>query len=122
MNKPMLGLALGGVLGAIDGLTALFSAPEVKAQIVSIVIGSTCKGIIAGLLIGWFARKVHSMKWGIVFGLAIGLVLAFLVAMMPDENGKHYWVEIMLPGSIVGMIVGYATQRYGVAPVPARQN
>ena len=29
MNKPMLGLVLGGVLGALDGLTALVSAPEV---------------------------------------------------------------------------------------------
>jgi hypothetical protein len=33
-----------------------------------------------------------------------------------------YYFEIILPGSIVGMIVGYATQRYGSAPVPARQS
>jgi putative effector of murein hydrolase LrgA (UPF0299 family) len=26
-----------------------------------------------------------------------------------------YYLEIMLPGSIVGMIVGFATQRYGAA-------
>jgi putative effector of murein hydrolase LrgA (UPF0299 family) len=32
-----------------------------------------------------------------------------------------YYLEIMLPGSIVGMIVGFATQRFGapVATTPA---
>jgi hypothetical protein len=116
MNKLLLGLVLGGVLGAVDGLSALLSAPETRPAIVGIVIGSTFKGIAAGLLIGWFGRKVHSMKWGVVFGFAIGLVLAFIIAAMPNEDGSHYWWEIMLPGSIVGLIVGYATQRYGVAP------
>ena len=28
MKKPLLGLLLGAVLGAFDGLTAMFSAPE----------------------------------------------------------------------------------------------
>jgi hypothetical protein len=27
-----------------------------------------------------------------------------------------YYFEIILPGSIVGMIVGFATQRFGAAP------
>jgi hypothetical protein len=48
---------------------------------------------------------------GILFGLAVGFVLAFLVAYM--QHG--YYLEIILPGSIVGMIVGYATQKYGAA-------
>ncbi len=117
MNKVVLGLVVGGILGALDGLSALVSAPETQPQIVGIVIGSTFKGIVAGLLIGWFARKVHSVTKGVVFGFFVGLVLAFLIAMMPDANGKHYWWQIMLPGSIVGLIVGYATQRYGA---PAR--
>ena len=38
---------------------------------------------------------------------------AFLIAAMPNEQGGHYWVEIMVPGMIVGLIVGYATQRFG---------
>lgn len=42
------------------------------------------------------------------------------VAAMPDPSGKHYYFEIMLPGGIVGIIVGYATQRFGV-PQPASQ-
>ena len=116
MSKPLFGLVLGGILGIFDGLTALFT-PEARAQIFGIVLGSTVKGLIAGVLIGWFAKKVHSLPLGIVFGLAVGLVLAFAVAAMPQPSGKHYYFEIMLPGGIVGLIVGYATQRYRTAAV-----
>ncbi len=112
MNKIILGLVLGGFLGVFDGLTALFT-PEVASQIVGIVIGSTFKGIVTGLAVGYFARKVNSLPLGIVFGFAVGLLLAFLVAAMPNPAGKHYYFEIMLPGSILGIIVGYATQKYG---------
>jgi hypothetical protein len=113
MNKPVLGLVLGGILGIFDGLSALVSAPETAPMIVGIVIGSTVKGIIAGLLIGWFAKRVNSLPLGIVFGLGVGLLLAFAVAAMPSETGEHYYWEIMLPGALVGVIVGYATQKYG---------
>lgn len=108
MNKVLLGLLLGAILGAFDGMTAWFT-PAVRAGIVGIVIGSTIKGIIAGVLIGFFARKVHSLAWGILFGLGVGLILAFAVAQM--QHG--YYLQIMLPGGMVGLIVGYATQRYG---------
>jgi hypothetical protein len=111
MNKILLGLLLGALLGAIDGGTAWFT-PAVRAQMVTIVIGSTFKGLIAGVAAGVFARKVNSVPLGILFGLAVGALLAFLVAYM--QHG--YYLEIMLPGSIVGMIVGFATQRYGAAP------
>jgi len=116
MNKPVFGLLLGGVLGILDGLSALVSAPETAPQIVGIVIGSTFKGLLAGVLIGVFARKVHSLPLGILFGLAVGLLLAFAVAAMPNEQGGHYYWEIMLPGGLVGLIVGYATQRFGETP------
>jgi hypothetical protein len=112
MSKPVLGLALGGVLGIFDGLTALFT-PEVAPFIVGIVIGSTIKGLIAGIAIGFFARKVNSLPLGIIFGFAVGLLLAFAVAAMPSETGQHYYFEIMLPGSILGIIVGFATQKFG---------
>lgn len=118
MNKAMLGLILGGVLGIFDGLTAWFT-PAVRSQMVGIVIGSTVKGLIAGVLIGYFARKVKSLPLGIVFGLGVGLLLAFAVAAMPDPSGKHYYWEIMLPGGIVGVIIGYATQRFGQVPQTA---
>jgi hypothetical protein len=112
MNKPVYGMLLGGFLGIFDGLSALLHGPEVAAQIVGIVIGSTLKGIIAGLLIGWFAKKVNSLPLGILFGFAVGLLLAFAVAAMPDPSGKHYYWQIMLPGSVLGVIVGYATQKH----------
>lgn len=115
MNKVVLGLLLGGVLGVLDGLTAWFT-PEVRPQIMGIVAGSTFKGLVAGVLIGFFARRVHSVALGIGFGLVVGLVLAWAVAAM----GGKYYLEIMLPGSILGIIVGFATQRYGRAPRPAR--
>jgi hypothetical protein len=108
MNKIVYGLILGGILGVFDGLTAWFT-PEARSQLMTIVIGSTVKGIIAGILIGFFARKVNSLPLGILFGLAVGLLLAFFVAHM---QGKYYF-EIMLPGGLVGLIVGYATQKYG---------
>ena len=40
--------------------------------------------------------------------------LAYLVAMAPDaKTGQHYYAQIMIPGAIVGLLVGYATSRYG---------
>jgi hypothetical protein len=115
MNKPLFGLLLGGMLGILDGLTAWFT-PEVRAQILGIVIGSTFKGIIAGVCVGWFAKKVHSLPLGILFGLGIGAFLAYLIASMPQPSGRHYYFEIMLPGSLVGAIVGYATQKHEPPP------
>ena len=112
MNKPVFGLVIGGVLGIFDGLTALFY-PEVRSQIIGIVIGSTFKGVITGLAIGFFARKVDSLALGVVFGLAVGLFLSYLVAAMPNPDLSHpYYLEIMIPGGIVGMIVGLATQKF----------
>ena len=111
MSKPILGLLLGGILGVFDGLTAYFT-PEVRHALLGIVVGSTVKGLIAGISIGFFSKKVHSLTLGILFGLGVGLLLAFIVAALPSETGKHYYFEIMLPGAIVGAIVGYATQVY----------
>lgn len=113
MSKPVLGMILGGILGVFDGFSALLSAPETAPDIVGIVIGSTFKGLVAGVIIGWFANRVQSVSKGVLFGLAIGAFFAFLIAAMPQPDGTHYWWEIMLPGSILGLIVGYATQRYG---------
>jgi hypothetical protein len=114
MNKILLGLLLGAILGIFDGATAWFT-PEVRKDILGIVIGSTMKGVIAGVAAGIFARKVQSTPAGVVFGLAVGLFLAWLVAFL---GGGLYYFEIMLPGGIVGAILGWATQRYGRPAVP----
>jgi hypothetical protein len=60
----------------------------------------------------------------IVFGLVVGLALAFCVSLMQLLAGEnaYYW-QIMLPGGILGMIVGYATFRSPAsAPVRAAQS
>ena len=108
MNKILVGLIVGAVLGVIDGATAWFT-PQVRDQMLGIIIGSTGKGIIAGVAAGWFARKVNNMWAGVAFGLVVGLGLAYWVAAMQDK----YYFEIMLPGAAVGAILGWATQRYG---------
>ena len=117
MTKPVLGLALGGALGIFDGLSALVSAPgdpNIKAGIVGIVIGSTIKGLLTGAIIGWFAKRTNSLATGIAFGMTVGLALAFCVSLLQKLGGQppYYW-QIMLPGGILGIIVGYATIRYG---------
>ncbi|HEX2835777.1 MAG TPA: hypothetical protein VHW00_22400 [Thermoanaerobaculia bacterium] len=112
MNKILVGLIVGAILGLIDGATAWFT-PEVRNQMLGIIIGSTFKGVLAGIAAGWYARRVQSVPKGIVFGFVVGLVLAFAVAAMPGENGEHYWWQIMVPGSILGGVIGWATQRYG---------
>ena len=109
------------MLGIFDGLTALVSAPEVAPQIVSgSSSGRRSKGSSsADWPAGLPAKRVRSLKAGLIFGLVVGAFFAFLVAAMPDPSGKHYYWEIMLPGSIVGLLVGYATQRWGGEPARA---
>ena len=116
MNKPLLGTLLGGGLGIFDGLSALISEPSVAPEIVTIVLGSTFKGVVAGALIGWFARKSTSMGATVLFGMVVAGAFAFLVAYL---DGRGYWWQMMLPGSVLGIIVGYATQKYGRRPQTA---
>lgn len=118
MNKILVGLVLGLVLGAVDGATAWFY-PETHSMMGAIMVGSSMKGMVVGLLCGWFARRVQSLKWGIAVGSGLGLLFAFLVAAMDTVNGRHPYLEIMLPGFVVGAIIGFLTQR--VAPsIPAK--
>ncbi len=107
MKKPTFAMLLGGVLGVFDGLTALVSAPETAPQILGIVFGSTIKGILAGLIIGLVAKRTDSLPVGITVGLIVGAALAALVTI----GGPYFW-EIVLPGAVVGLIVGYATFKY----------
>ena len=112
MNQVLAGLLLGLVLGAVDGATAWFY-PEARTMMGSIMFGSSMKGMLVGILCGWFARKIHSTTWGIVVGSVLGLFFAFLVAAADSVNGEHPYLQIMLPGFVVGAIVGFLTQRIG---------
>ncbi len=118
MNKILVGLIFGVLLGLLDGATAWFY-PETRPVIGGILIGSSFKGMLVGILSGWFARKVNSTAWGIVVGSALGLLFAFIVAYLDASKGKPHYLEIMLPGFVVGAIVGFLTQRMG-APVALR--
>jgi hypothetical protein len=114
VSKPVLGILLGAALGMLDGASAWLSA-DARPVIVTIVVGSTVKGVITGLLAGLIARWRQSTLLGLVGGLAIGFVLSHVAAIA--EPG-HY-AEIVLPGMLLGAIVGFVTQRYPRAAVAA---
>ena len=119
MNKILVGLIFGVILGALDGATAWFY-PETRPVLAGIMVGSTIKGMIVGLLSGWFARKVHSVKWGIVVGAGLGLLFAYFVAVMDAQSGTSHYLGIMTPGFVVGAIIGFLTQHMGPAPIGKR--
>jgi hypothetical protein len=112
MNKIVVGIVCGLILGAIDGASA-YAYPEARPLLTGIMVGSSIKGMLVGLFSGWFARRVQSTKWGIIVGAGIGLLFAFLVAVQETVNGRHPYLEIMMPGFVVGAIVGFLTQRLG---------
>ena len=118
-TKPTLGLAVGGTLGLLDGLSG-FLEPSLAAVMTSVVAFSLLKGLIAGVAIGFFSKRVHSMAYGLLAGLAIAAVLSLLVIL---RAGMALFWDIMLPGMLLGVIVGFATQRFGnrAAPAPARR-
>jgi hypothetical protein len=119
LNRPLLGLLVGAGLGILDGLSALVSSPEVKDEIAGIVIGSSGKGLVAGLIVGLIARKLASSKWSTAIGVLVASVVTFPIAHMNAQHyGRpdYYW-KIMLPGALVGAIVGYVVMRYGRGPV-----
>lgn len=109
MSKLVFAMVLGAVLGVFDGASAYVSEPAVRPDIIAIVAGSTVKGIITGLLVALFERKVKSLAVGLLFGLAVGFGLAYLVTL---GNPSPYFWKIMLPGGLVGLLVGYATYKY----------
>ena len=120
MNKIWIGLLAGLILGAADGATAWFY-PETKGMLAGIMMGSSVKGMLVGVLSGWFARKVQSTKWGIAVGAAVGLLFAFLVAATDTVAGRHPYLEIMFPGFVVGAIIGFLTQRMGASPMKRQE-
>ena len=113
MKKIGLAVLLGAILGAFDGATAWFE-PAVRDQVGTIMMLSSLKSVVAGILIGIFACFVRGRGAVALFGLVVGLGLAYLAALAPDpQTGQHYYAQIMIPGALVGLIVGYATARYG---------
>ena len=85
------------------------------SELAGIIMGSTFKGLLAGLVTGLVVRRSGSLALGIGVGLAAALTLTIPIAHM---NATHYqdpsyYLKIILPGAITGMVVGYGTVRYG---------
>ncbi|HSA93294.1 MAG TPA: hypothetical protein VLE48_09810 [Terriglobales bacterium] len=116
MPRPLLGLLLGGALGLMDGLSG-YLYPELAPIMTTVILYSTLKGFVSGTIIGLVARKVNSLPLGIVSGLTVGVLCSYVVTMTADA--KLFW-DIMLPGALLGLIVGFATQRFGAREAQAK--
>jgi dipeptide/tripeptide permease len=58
-------------------MTAWFT-PELRDQMMSIVIGSTFRGLLTGVAAGWVAKRFNSMLIAVLVGFGVGLVLSYL--------------------------------------------
>ena len=108
-TKPMLGLLLGGTLGLLDGLSGFFE-PSLAPVMGSVITFSLLKGLLAGVATGYVSQRVHSMLLGILAGMGIAAALSLLVIL---RAGMALFLDIMIPGLLLGLIVGFATQRFG---------
>src|SRR6266436_1589109 len=111
LTKPMLGLAVGGVLGLLDGLSGFFE-PSLAPVMGSVITFSLLKGLLAGIATGYVSQRVHSMLLGIPAGVGIAAVLSLVVIL---RAGMALFWDIMIPGMLLGLIVGFATQKFGRA-------
>jgi hypothetical protein len=109
LSKPVLGLVIGGTLGLLDGLSG-FLEPRLAPVMTSVITFSLLKGLVSGVSIGYVSDKLHSLGLGILSGLAIAGVLSLLVAWYA---GMQLFWDIMLPGMLLGVIVGFSTQKFG---------
>jgi len=107
MKKLPLALIAGTLLGLLDGLSAFF-IPEAASMMTEIIIGSTVKGLINGLIAGLIARKISSWWKVMLLSGAAGVVLSALAAI---PSGAY--VEIIFPGTIVGLLTGAIAGKWG---------
>lgn len=107
MKKMYLGLIAGTILGLLDGLSAFF-IPEAAAMMTAIIIGSTAKGLIGGIISGLIARKSNSIITTSLLSGLVGIVLSVLAAI---PSGAY--TEIIIPGTIVGLLTGFIVQKWG---------
>src|SRR5271154_5763110 len=93
LTKPMLGLAVGGILGLLDGLSG-FLEPSLAPLMAQVITFSLLKGLVAGILIGYFSQRVRSMTYGILAGITIAGMLSLLVVL---HAGMALFWDIVLP-------------------------
>jgi hypothetical protein len=111
LTKPMLGLTVGGTLGLLDGLSGFFE-PSLATVMTSVITFSLLKGLLGGIATGYVSQRVHSLPLGIIAGIMIEAILSLLVIL---RAGMALFWDIMIPGMLLGAIVGFATQRFGPA-------
>lgn len=111
LTKPVLGLAVGGALGLLDGLSGFFE-PSLAPAMGSVITFSLLKGLLAGIVSGYVSQRVHSMLLGILAGVGIAAALSLIVIL---RAGRALFWDIMIPGMLLGLIVGFATQKFGRA-------
>jgi hypothetical protein len=116
LTKPILGLAVGGTLGLLDGLSG-FLEPSLAAVMGSVITFSLLKGLVAGIAIGYVSQRFHSMLVGILAGIGIAAALSLLVIL---RAGMALFWDIMLPGMLLGVVVGFTTQKFGKQAEPSR--
>src|SRR5436853_6474920 len=109
LAKPVLGLAVGGMLGLLDGLSGFFE-PALAPVMGSVITFSLLKGLVAGVATGYVSERVHSMLLGMLARIAIAALLSLLVIM---RAGLALIWDILSPGRLLGAIVGFATLRFG---------
>jgi hypothetical protein len=52
------------------------------------VIGSTFKGLIVGAIVVWYAMRVQSLAKGLVVGLLVSAIFAFIIAAIPQPTAR----------------------------------
>ena len=115
LTKPILGLAVGGTLGLMDGLSG-FLEPSLAPVMSSVITFSLLKGVVSGVAIGYVSQRFHSMLVGILAGIGIAAALSLLIVL---HAGVALLWDILLPGLLLGIVVGFATQRFGRSNKPA---
>ena len=107
MGKSTLGLLAGLGLGLLDGASAVFN-PDAQSMLTTIVVSATIKGGITGIVVALAARRLSGVLQNVSSGAVIGLVLSAIAAI---PSGSY--VEIIVPGVIVGMLVGLIVTKFG---------
>jgi uncharacterized membrane protein (Fun14 family) len=88
VNKILLGLLLGALLGLFDGWTARFYDTVRPDEYTMIMGGSTFKGVVTGLAAGFAARKWNSIKAGLSAGLIVGLLFSAIIGYNEGETRR----------------------------------
>lgn len=101
------GLGAGLVLGLLDGLSAAL-APVLPPELTVIVVAATVKGLINGAVVVTATRWVDGLRALTGVGALSGLVLSALAAA---PSGAY--VEIIVPGTVVGLLVGLIVAKWG---------